>query len=174
MKNVIESIEDQKHNNIRKMYQTVNQFKKGSQHKFSIITNKKENWQWIQRREQKYGKNILTNYWTQKKQRELIKKGNKEISEVEVEVEEPFIEGVKEAIRNLKNNKAAGTDGIHPELIKYGWNKLLNRMYELVRQILEEERIPEEWKETIIVPIHKRGDRLRCENYRGIALGNAA
>jgi len=41
---------------------------------------------------------------------------------------------------------------------------------------LEEERIPEEWKETIIVPIHKRGDRdtRRCENYRGIALGNAA
>ena len=59
-------------------------------------------------------------------------------------------EDVKEAIRNSKNNKAAGTDGIHPELIKYGGNKLLNRMYELVRQIWEEERIPEEWKETII------------------------
>jgi hypothetical protein len=39
---------------------------------------------------------------------------------------------VKKAIRNLKNNQAAGTDGIHPELIKYGGNKLLNRMYELV------------------------------------------
>ena len=47
-------------------------------------------------------------------------------------------------------------------------------MYELVRQIWEKERISEEWKETIIVPIHKRGDRDRCENYRGIALGNAA
>jgi len=47
-------------------------------------------------------------------------------------------------------------------------------MYEVVRQIWEEERIREEWKETIIVPIHKRGDRDRCENYRGIALGNAA
>ena len=47
-------------------------------------------------------------------------------------------------------------------------------MYELVIQILEEERIPEEWKETIIVPIHKRGGRDRCENYRGLALGNAA
>jgi len=47
-------------------------------------------------------------------------------------------------------------------------------MYELVRQIWEEERIPEEWKETIIVPIHKRGYRDRCENYRGIALGNEA
>jgi len=41
-KNVIESIEeDQKHNNTRKMYQTVNQFKKGYQHKCSIIRNKK-------------------------------------------------------------------------------------------------------------------------------------
>jgi len=47
-------------------------------------------------------------------------------------------------------------------------------MYELVRQIWEEERIPEEPKKTIIVSIHKRGDRDRCENYRGIALGNAA
>ena len=25
-----------------------------------------------------------------------------------------------------------------------------------------------------IVPIHKRADRDRCENYRGIALGNTA
>jgi len=42
MKNVIESIEeDQKCNNTREMYQTVNQFKKGYQHKFSIIRNKK-------------------------------------------------------------------------------------------------------------------------------------
>jgi hypothetical protein len=47
-------------------------------------------------------------------------------------------------------------------------------MCELVRQIWEEERIPEKWKETIIVPIHKRGDRDRCESYSGIALGNAA
>ena len=52
--------------------------------------------------------------------------------------------------------------------------KLLNRMYEIVRQIWGEERRPEEWKETIIVPIHKRGNKDRCENYRGIALGNAA
>ena len=74
----------------------------------------------------------------------------------------------------LKHHKAAGTNGIHPELIKYRGNKLLNRMYELVRQIWEEERIPEEWKETIIVPTHKRGDRDRCGNYRGRELGNAA
>jgi len=38
----------------------------------------------------------------------------------------------------------------------------------------EEKTIPEEWKETIIVPVPKRGDRDRCENYSRIALGNAA
>ena len=41
MKNVIESIEYQNHNNARKMYQIVNQFNKGYQNKFSIIRNKK-------------------------------------------------------------------------------------------------------------------------------------
>jgi len=42
MKNVIESIEeDQKHNKTRKIHQTVYQFKKGYQHKFSIIRSKK-------------------------------------------------------------------------------------------------------------------------------------
>jgi len=45
--------------------------------------------------------------------RELIKKRNKEISEVEVE--ELAIEDVKKAIRNLKNNKVA-------ELMEYIWN----------------------------------------------------
>ena len=43
--------------------------------------------------------------------RELIKRGNKEIGKVEVE--ELTIKDVQKAIRNLKNNKAAGTDGIH-------------------------------------------------------------
>jgi 3-methyladenine DNA glycosylase AlkC len=42
LKSVIESIEeDQKHNNTRKMFQAVNQFKKGYQHTFSLIRNKK-------------------------------------------------------------------------------------------------------------------------------------
>ena len=45
--------------------------------------------------------------------RELIKKGNKEISEVAVEVEELTTEDIKMAVRNLKNYKAAETDGIH-------------------------------------------------------------
>jgi hypothetical protein len=96
--------------------------------------------------------------------RELIKKGNKEISEAEAQ--ELTTEDVKKAIRNLNINKADGTDGIRPESIKCRGNKLRNTMYEIVRKIWGE-RIPEEWKERITVPIHKRGDGDRCENYTG-------
>jgi hypothetical protein len=56
----------------------------------------------------------------------------------------------------------------------FGGNKVLNRIYEQVRQIWEDQRIPEEWKEIIIVTIYKKGHRDSCENYRGTALGNAA
>ena len=148
-KSVIESIEDnQKCNNTRKMYHTVNQFKKGYQHKFSITRNKRRELAMDTKEKAELWKEYFDKLLYTEEPRELIKKGIKEISEFEVDVEELTIEDVKEAIRNLKNNKAAGPEGIHLELIKYGGNKFLNRMYELVRQIWEEGRISEEWKET--------------------------
>jgi hypothetical protein len=79
----------------------------------------------------------------------------------------------KEAHKITRNKKTIYMKNVI-ESIEEDQNKLLNRIYELVRQTWEEKSIPEKWKETIIAPIHKRGDRARCENYRGIALGHAA
>jgi hypothetical protein len=30
--------------------------------------------------------------------------------------------------------------------------------------------LPDQWKESIIVPIHKKGEKIDCNNYRGISL----
>jgi hypothetical protein len=36
--------------------------------------------------------------------------------------------------------------------------------------IWNKEELPHQWKESIVVPIHKKGDKTDCSNYRGISL----
>jgi hypothetical protein len=43
-------------------------------------------------------------------------------------------------------------------------------IHKLITSIWEREKLPEEWKESIIVLIHKKGDKTDCNNYRGISL----
>jgi hypothetical protein len=38
----------------------------------------------------------------------------------------------------------------------------------------DKEELPDQWKESIIVPIHKMGDKTYCSNYRGISLISAS
>ena len=83
MKNVTEPIEeDQKHNNIRKMYQTVNQFKKGYQHTFCIIRNKKGKLAMNTKERAEIWEEYFDILLNTEEPMELIKKGNKEIDKV--------------------------------------------------------------------------------------------
>jgi sorting nexin-29 len=61
---------------------------------------------------------------------------------------------------------------ITAELIKHGGQILLRRILKLIYMIWDQEKMPAEWKEDLICPIFKKGDKLQCNNYRGITLLN--
>ncbi|XP_058449190.1 uncharacterized protein LOC131429160 [Malaya genurostris] len=86
----------------------------------------------------------------------------------------PTLREVKDAMHQLKTNKAAGKDGIAAELIKMGPEKLATCLHRLLVRIWETEQLPEGWKEGVVCPIHKKGDHLECESFRAITILNAA
>jgi hypothetical protein len=61
-----------------------------------------------------------------------------------------------------------GSDKIPAELIQGGGQRLRSKIHKLINSILE--KLPERWKESIIVPVHKKGDKTECSNYRGISM----
>jgi hypothetical protein len=69
----------------------------------------------------------------------------------------------------LKKYKSPGSDHIWAEVYKAGNKTLVSVIHKLITSILKKEELPEQWKESIIVPIHKIGDKTDCINYRWIS-----
>jgi hypothetical protein len=73
-------------------------------------------------------------------------------------------------LKKLKSYKSPGVDQIPVELIQSGGNTLRPEMHKLINCIWNKEELLEQWKESIIVPIYKKGDKTDCSNHRGISL----
>jgi hypothetical protein len=89
-------------------------------------------------------------------------------------VPEPSLVEVEIAIGELKSYKSPGTDQIPAELIKAGGETLYSEIHGLICCICNKEELPQQWKESSIVPICKKGHETDCNNYRGISLLSTA
>jgi len=96
--------------------------------------------------------------------------GQAEIHTAEPLVPEPSASEVELAIDKIKSHKSAGIDQIPAELIKAGGRTICLEIHKLITSIWKKDELPEEWKESIIVLIHKKGYKTDCNNYRGISL----
>jgi hypothetical protein len=76
---------------------------------------------------------------------------------------------VYDVIRNLKNRRDPGEDGLSAKLIKSGGQRLWKEIYELIQIIWHTEDFPEDWRTAIICPIHRKGSKLICNNYIGMS-----
>lgn len=78
---------------------------------------------------------------------------------------------VKEAIDDLQCGKAAGPDGIPPEIFKTGGDTLIEKLTEFLCTCWEDGCLPQDLKDARIVHLYKgKGDKSSCDNYRGISL----
>lgn len=89
---------------------------------------------------------------------------------MEQNAEDPITrEEVDDAIRKMKRGKSPGCDGLPAEIFKEG-EDIKEWLWRVYSSAWNEEKIPEEWGQAIICPIHKKGDKTECHNYRGISL----
>ncbi|MFN9380495.1 MAG: RNA-directed DNA polymerase [Bacteroidota bacterium] len=77
---------------------------------------------------------------------------------------------VNQAIDNLKNQRAAGQDGIIGDVLKKGGEEIRKAVYTLCCENWRMEEIPREWMQGLIFPLYKDGDDRDPLNYRGITL----
>ena len=78
---------------------------------------------------------------------------------------------VKKQLKKMKNGKAIGPDGIPVEVWKSLGEEGIDMLWDLMNKIYQQEMMPEQWRESFIVPIYKeKGDIQDCSNYRGIKL----
>ena len=83
----------------------------------------------------------------------------------------PILESeVEAAIQALKMGKSAGIDNIPAEVIKAGGHIVIQIMLDICNKIWETGIWPSDWTKSMIISLHKKGSKQKCENYRTISL----
>ncbi|CAH2242802.1 jg25121 [Pararge aegeria aegeria] len=74
------------------------------------------------------------------------------------------------ALKQLKNGKAPGDDGITAELLKAGGKPILKVLQRLFDSVIHQGTTPEAWHRSVVVLFFKKGDNTLLKNYRPISL----
>jgi hypothetical protein len=156
-----------KSKNIRDLYRGINEFKKGYQPRTNLV--KDEGGDLLA-----YYHKILNRWKNYFCQLFNVHRAGA-VRQTEMHTAEPFVpqpnsSEVEVAIGKLKRYKSPGVDQIPAELIQAGVETLLSEIHKLSKLIWSKEELPHQWNESIVVPIHKKGDKTDCSKYQGISL----
>ncbi|PNF26485.1 hypothetical protein B7P43_G14322 [Cryptotermes secundus] len=89
---------------------------------------------------------------------------NKKGEYLKDKIDELATNSKKNNIRDLYRGKNNFKRGYQPSS-----NIVKDENGDLLADIWHKEKLPDQWKESIIVPVHKKGDKTDCSNYRGIS-----
>jgi hypothetical protein len=93
-----------------------------------------------------------------------------QIHTAELLVPDPSPFEVQIATAKIKEYKWPGSDQIPAELIRAGGETIEAEIHKLINSVWNKEELPDQWKESTVVPIYQEGDKADCRNYRGISL----
>uniref|UniRef100_A0A1I8BRZ4 Reverse transcriptase domain-containing protein n=1 Tax=Meloidogyne hapla TaxID=6305 RepID=A0A1I8BRZ4_MELHA len=77
---------------------------------------------------------------------------------------------ILEILKRLPNKESTSPDGLSYRFLKNCHMSLALTITELFRLSLDSGELPKIWKESIVIPIHKKGDKTYPDNYRPISL----
>jgi len=127
-----------------------------------------ETWKFIKRvrtsrKENVHLQMVPTDRWVQYYQDLLTEnrleyEGNRNISPTQMDGETVEIseERVRKAVRELKNGKSCGPEGVYAEMLKHGTDKLIKMLSWVINRCLNGEETPQQWKIAYISSIHKK------------------
>ena len=73
-------------------------------------------------------------------------------------------------LRKQQYNKASGGDGITVELFQILKDDAVKMLHSTCQQIWKTQQWPRDWKNSVFIPIPKKGNAKECSNYDTIAL----
>lgn len=73
-------------------------------------------------------------------------------------------------INSLKNNCSSGPDKISSKVLKSLHMYIKRPLAHIINLIFKSGRVPQQFKETIVTPVHKAGDREIIDHYRPISV----
>ena len=101
--------------------------------------------------------------------------GVSDVTQTDIYTAEPLVPKsnafeVEKANEKLKRPKSPGIDQIPAELIKAGGKTIWSEINKHINNMWNKDELPEEWKESIILPVYKKDDKIDCSTYRGITV----
>ena len=78
--------------------------------------------------------------------------------------EVPAVEEVLRAIRSLRPGKAPGRDDLPGEMLREGGVCAQTALHDIITTVWTTGRVPQDWKDALVVPLFKKGDRTDCKN----------
>jgi len=91
--------------------------------------------------------------------------------DADIPVDAPSLDEIISAIRKLRNGRAAGPDGIPPELLKCAIGPISTALHAFFTNVWRTGHIPADWKDGILTALYKgKGPKTECGSYRPITL----